>query len=125
MMPCTWVLRQYSRHHGMSYRSGSFSVMLVCPHRQQRLYHGGFWSDWAVVVSARASNPVVTMKSRRLGFIASPSETHRISLRRRLPRRTAEQPARSSKSKSLLKNPKNRLLTRAAQNRDLVFPSSY
>ena len=26
---------------------------------------------------------------------------------------------------SLLKKPRNRLLTRAAQNRDLVFPSSY
>jgi hypothetical protein len=31
----------------------------------------------------------------------------------------------SLQARSLLKNPKKRLLTRAAQNRDLVFPSSY
>src|SRR5215471_4592994 len=36
--PCTSVRFQYSRHQGISYCSGSFSVILVWPHRYVRRY---------------------------------------------------------------------------------------
>src|ERR1700681_74201 len=40
MTPCTSVRFQNSRHQGMSYRTGSFSVTLVWPQRRVRRYHG-------------------------------------------------------------------------------------
>src|SRR5579871_6505378 len=40
--PSTTVRFQYSRHHAMSYCSGSFSVILVCPQRATRRYQGLF-----------------------------------------------------------------------------------
>src|SRR5581483_2029374 len=63
MTPCTAVRFQNSRHQAMSYRSGSFSVMFVWPHRRVRRYQGS-GTLAAIAAPACAATPAAAMKSR-------------------------------------------------------------
>src|SRR5580658_8981439 len=76
MTPCTSVRFQYSRHHAMSYRTGSRSVMLVCPQRSTRRnqgtpplsepFPGPFWGLCAET-AAEPAKPV-SIKLRRVSM---------------------------------------------------------